>query len=107
MSQATGRLPQVTTTAGQSTHITVNPQTSDSITPMDVDLQKSQPETRKCYNYQKIGHLAHNCLEPHSQRAWNDISEVDISDLVAKAVNATFDAQEIKGKAKEEAKADF
>ena len=40
-SQATGRLPQVAATAGQSTHVTVNPQTSDSITPMDVDLQKA------------------------------------------------------------------
>ena len=77
----TSRLPQVAT-AGQSTHVTVNPQTSDSITPMDVDLQKAQT-------------------------AWNDISEVDISDLVAKAINATLNAQETKGKAKEEAKADF
>ena len=41
MSQVTGRLPQVTATAGQSTHVTVNPQMSDSITPMDVDLQKA------------------------------------------------------------------
>ena len=33
--------PQAATTASQSTHITVNPQASDSITPMDVDLQKA------------------------------------------------------------------
>ena len=58
---------------------------------MDVDLQTSQPETRKCYNCQKIGRLAHNYPEPRRQRAWNDISEVDISDLVTKAVNATLD----------------
>ena len=90
-SQATGQPPQVTATASQSTHIMVNPQTLDSITPMDVDLQKSRPETRKCYNCQKIGHLAHNCLEPRRQCAWNDVSEVDISDLVAKAVNAALD----------------
>ena len=91
-SQATGWPPQVTATTSQSTHITVNPQTSDSITPVDVDLQKSQLETRKCYNCQKIGHLTNNCLEPHRQCAQNDISDVDISDLVAKAVNATLDA---------------
>ena len=40
-SQATGWPPQVTAATGQSTHVTVNPQTSDSTTPMDVDLQKS------------------------------------------------------------------
>ena len=74
---------------------------------MDVDLHKSQPETCKCYNCQKIGHLTHNCLEPHRQCAQNNISEVDISDLVAKAVNAALDARETKGKAKEEAKVDF
>ena len=97
-SQATGRPPQVAAAAGQSTHVTVNPQTSDSITPMDVDLQKARPETRKCYNCQKIGHLAHNCPEPRRQRARNDISEVDISDLVAKAVNTTLNARETKEK---------
>ena len=107
MSQATSWQPQVTTAASQSTHVTVNPQTLDSITPMDVDLQKSRLETCKCYNCQKIGHLAHNCPEPHRQRARNDITEVDISDLVAKAINATLDTQETKGKVKEEAKADF
>ena len=44
-----------------------------------------------CYNCQKIGHLAHNCPEPHRQHAQNDISEVDILDLVAKAVNTALD----------------
>ena len=38
---------------------------------------------------------------------WNDISEVDISDLVAKAINTALNTQEKKGKAKEEAKVDF
>ena len=59
------------------------------------------------YNCQKIGHLAHNCPEPCKQCAWNDVSEVDISDLVTKAINAAFDAQEKRGEAKEEAKVDF
>ena len=93
MSQAASHTnPQVATTTSQSTHIMVNPHTLDSITPMDIDLQKSQLETCKCYNCQKIGHLAHNCLEPHKQCTWNDISEVDILDLVAKAMNAALDA---------------
>ena len=46
-------------------------------------------------------------MEPRRQCAQNDILEVDISDLVTKAVNAALDAQETKGKVKEEAKADF
>ena len=33
--------PQAATTTSQSTHITVNPQASDSTTPMDVNLQKA------------------------------------------------------------------
>ena len=42
MSQTVGQAkPQVTTTASQSTHVTVSPQALDSATPMDVDLQKA------------------------------------------------------------------
>ena len=33
--------PQAATTASQSTHVTVSPQTLDSTTPMDVNLQKA------------------------------------------------------------------
>ena len=33
--------PQAATTTSQSTHTTVSPQTLDSATPMDVDLQKA------------------------------------------------------------------
>ena len=40
-SQATGWPPQVTAATSQSTYIMANPQASDCITPMDVDLQKS------------------------------------------------------------------
>ena len=41
-SQTVGQAkPQATTIASQSTHVTVNPQASDSATPMDVNLQKA------------------------------------------------------------------
>ena len=74
--------PQVATTISQSAHI--SPQASDSVTPINVDLQKSQPKTWKYYNCQKIGHLTNNYPEPHKQHSWNDFSEKDISDIIAK-----------------------
>ena len=61
---------------------------------MDVDLQKARPETQKCYNCQKIRHLANNCPEPHKQRARNNFSEKDISDIIAKAIATALDDRE-------------
>ena len=99
--------PQGATTTSQSTHVTVSPQASDSATPMDVNSQKSRPETRKCYNCQKIRHLANNCPEPRKQHTQNDFLERDISDLVAKAIATTLDEQDKRKEVKEEAKTDF
>ena len=99
--------PQAATTASQSTHVTVIPQASDSATPMDVDLQKARPETRKCYNCQKIGHLANNCLEPRKQWARHDFLEKDISDIIAKAIATALDDREKQKEAKVDVKMDF
>ena len=108
MSQMVGQdKPQATTTASQSTHIMASPQASDSATPMDVDLQKAQPKTRKCYNCQKIGHLTNNCLEPHKQQAQNDFLEKDISDIIVKAIATTLDDWEKQKEVKADVKADF
>ena len=108
MSQMVGQAkPQVATTASQPTHVAPNPLALDSATPMDVDLQKAQPKTRKCYNCQKIRHLANNCLEPHKQRARNDFSEKDISDIIAKAIATALNDQEKQKEVKTDVKMDF
>ena len=74
---------------------------------MDVNLQKARPETRKCYNCQKIGHLANNFPEPHKQRARNDFSEKDISDIIAKAIATALNDWEKQKEAKADIKMDF
>ena len=99
--------PQAATTTSQSTHIMVSSQASDSATPMDIDLQKAQPKTQKCYNCQKIGHLANNCPDPHKQQAQNGFSEKDISDIIAKAIATALDNQEKQREAKADVKTDF
>ena len=74
---------------------------------MDVDLQKARSETQKCYNCQKIGHLANNCPEPCKQWARNDFSEKDISDIITKAIATALDDREKQKEVKVDVKTDF
>ena len=84
-----------------------SPQALDSATPMDIDLQKAQPETWKCYNCQKIRHLTNNCPEPHKQWAQSDFSEKDILDIIAKAIATALDDREKQKEVKADVKTDF
>ena len=99
--------PQAAATASQSTHVTASPQASDSATPMDVNLQKAQPKTWKCYNCQKIRRLMNNCPEPCKQWAQNDFSEKDISDIITKAIATALDDREKQKEAKVNVNMDF
>ena len=99
--------PQAAATTSQSTHVTASPQALDSVTPMDVDLQKAQPVTQKCYNCQKIRHLTNNFPEPRKQCTQNKFSEKDISDIIAKAVATALDDWEKQKEVKADAKMDF
>ena len=93
----------------QSTPAVISsPQTTDTSAPMDIGQCKPHTETRTCYNCNKPGHILPNCLEPRKQRVCRAIMEVDIQDLVAKAVSAALDAwDKAKAETKEEVKGDF
>ena len=99
--------PQAAATASLSAHVTASPQASDPVTPMDVNLHKARPETRKCYNCQKIGHLTNNCPEPHKQQAQNDFLEKDILDIITKAIATALDDREKQKEVKADVKTDF
>ena len=54
------------------------------------------------------GHISPNCLEPRKQCIHGAVADVDIQDLVAKAVSAALDAwDKAKVETKEEVKGDF
>ena len=94
----------VTSATSQSTQVIASP---DKSPPMDVDQHNSHTETHTCYNCHKVGHIAPNCPKPRKQRIRNNAIDVDISDLVAKAVTAALDARDKKGEAMEAVKRDF
>jgi len=74
---------------------------------MDVNPHKSCTETHTCYNCHKVGHIALNCPKPQRQCVQNNATDINISDLVAKAVTAALDAWDKKEGAKEQVKGDF
>ena len=75
---------------------------------MDIGQHKPHFETRTCYNCNKLGHISPNCLEPRKQHVRGAVAEVDIQDLVAKAVSTALDVwNKAKAETKEGEKGDF
>src|SRR6266481_3487313 len=74
------------------------------ICPKDISQHRPQVETHTCYNCNKPGHISPNCPKPQKQCVQNTGAELDVQDLVAKAVTAALDARD---KAKEEVKGGF
>src|SRR5258707_8432027 len=58
-----------------STHSPMPPAPSSKLAadpqPMDLDCMKSKNPPQTCYNCNKPGHIAWNCLEPHTHRVCN------------------------------------
>jgi len=69
---------------------------------MDVDQSKCRPETCTCYNCNENGHLSQHCPKPWKQQiCLAKSTKVDLKGLVAEAVVAAMDAQEVAKKAEE------
>src|SRR5258707_9309711 len=82
--------------------------------PMDLDCMKSKNPPWTCYNCNKPGHIAQNCLEPHMHRVCNaDPLSPETIHTIAEAVRiavrgdamrgegATGDIEPMRSKAKE------
>src|SRR5260221_13338787 len=59
--------------APSSTHSPMppTPSSKSAVQPMDLDHTKSKNPPWTCYNYNKLGHIAQNCLEPRTHRVRN------------------------------------
>ena len=82
-------------------------QVPDMSGPMDISRNTPWPESYKCFNCSEQGHICPHCPKPRKQQIWSSTSaEVNLKSLVAKAVEAAKDAQEVSKRA-EEAKENF
>ena len=101
-------LPVTNTMSWPAPAVISSPQTTDTPTPMDIGQHRPYIETCTCYNCNKPGHISPNCPEPRKQHMCRAITEVDIQDLIAKAVSATLDVwDKVEAETKEGVKGDF
>src|SRR5260221_9009135 len=66
--------------------------------PMDLDCMKSKNPPQTCYNCNKPGHIAQNCLEPHTHRVHNvDPLSLETIQAIAEAVRIAVRGDATRG----------
>ena len=65
---------------------------------MDLDHTKSKNPPQICYNCNKPGHIACNCLEPHAHQVHNaDILSPETIQVIAEAMKVTVRGNATQG----------
>src|SRR6266446_3363252 len=88
--------------APSSTHSPMPPAPSSKSAadpqPMDLDCMKSKNPPQTCYNCNKPGHIAQNCLEPHTHRVHNvDPLSLETIQAIAEAVRIAVRGDATRG----------
>src|SRR5260221_9710614 len=65
---------------------------------MDLDQMKSKNPPQICYNCNKPGHIAHNCLEPHAHQVCNtDVLSPETIQAIMEAMNVAVRGNAMQG----------
>src|SRR5260221_13172803 len=96
------------------THATPSSKSAVDPQPMDLDCTKSKNPPQTCYNCNKLGHIAWNCLEPCAHQVCNaDPLSLETIQAIMEAIRiavrgdatrgeeVTGDIEPTRGKAKE------
>ncbi len=66
--------------------------------PMDLDRMKSKNPPWICYNCNKPGHIAHNCLEPHMHQVRNaDPLSLETIQVIMEAIRIAVGGDAMRG----------